>query len=182
MLLIILAALHALQCGKKESKSSPAIITVAPEKPIVINTDIESPSIKAAWFKFDVTVDNKTEFPFEIIALEAEVTAMDASGQFSTTDVAWVPSSINFSNDVIICNYSTYGIYAVGEKKKLGYYDEAGIGCPTGSARFTSDGHPSGPSEKNFRYKVKLIPQGYFIDGNGDAEDRFEKFKLFYTQ
>lgn len=181
LLALVVAAL-SVQCAAKKSKSSAAVITVSPERPTVIDVDIEDPETKASWFEFDVTIDNQTEYPFEIIGLKAEVTSMDESGFFVTKTNVWVPSESNFTLDSLVCNYSTFGVFAVNEKKKLQIYDQFNQNCPEGNIRFVSDGNSSGPDNRHFRYKVKLTPIGYFVDSTGEAEDRFEKFKVFYTQ
>lgn len=182
-LLLIALGTSVVQCGGKKSKSSDAQITVSPAQPIVIDVDLpdNDPPIRKSWFKFSVNINNKTGYTFEIIALEAEITAMDSTGGFSTRKVAWAPSEFNYTLNDIKCTYGTFGQWSPDQNKSLALQPQSG--CVDGTVSFIADGNPSGPLGNQFRYKVKIKPVGYFVDtASGEAEDRFTKTKLFYTQ
>ena len=184
--LIVLSA-GIVQCGSKKSKSSPVQVNIIPDTPIVITASIEGQEGKEApWFKFRVSVDNLTDQAFELVALQLEITGQGSSGQLTTAEAAFDPSSFNVVVLDTQCEYKTFGTWAPNTKREIGvigYPITGGLTCPSLTAEFVVGGNPKGgPSGKNFRYRVKAIPLGYFVDANGDPEDRFEKFKYFFTK
>jgi hypothetical protein len=184
-LITLLAVAFLSSCGGKENKATNVDVTIEPEKPIVITGDIEvnGEELQSPWFRFQVHIKNGSEQAFTLVALQAEVTGVDESGQTSTATVSFAPNDSDgkwLGEDNPTCSYTGYGTYQPGDDLDL-TLSGALTACPTGIA-FYVGGNPKGPSGKSFRYRVKLKPLGYFIDSQGIASDRFEKFKNFYTQ
>jgi hypothetical protein len=180
VLLAALSFLFLIQCKGGANKADGAEITITPNTPIVITADIASPSRASPWFSFETSIENKTDSAFEIVALEAEITGTDDTGNLVSRKVAWSPSEFNYSTLSLQCSYASFGTWQPGDKKEL---QITGAGtCVSGIPQFIADGNPDGPNDDSFRYKVKLKPLGYFIDAEGDPSDRFEKFKLFFTK
>ena len=171
----------AVQCGKQESKSSPVQINIVPDVPIVITASIEGQEGKEApWFAFRVSIDNTTDQAFEIVALQIDITGQGTSGQLETKTLAFDPSQADYSLNDISCAYGSFGIWQPGQKKDIGVTGTTG--CLSFAAKFFAGNNPKGTNANSFRYRVKAKPLGYFIDAQGDPDDRFEKFKYFFTK
>jgi hypothetical protein len=54
--------------------------------------------------------------------------------------------------------------------------------CYSGPIGFFADNLPIPANSNNFRYRVKLKPLGYFVNADGEADDRFERYKSFFTK
>jgi hypothetical protein len=171
------------QCAKKKSKSDGAEFGILPEKPIVILGDTKDSSgndIKGPWFNFRVNMMNGTEDIVTIVALVLEVYAQDSSGQIVKADVAFTPAAFDFTlSEDKECKFSTFGTWTVGEKK--GFLLENSDPTCTRIPVFYIGNNPSGISGKNYRYRVKVKPMGWFGTYD-DPTDRFDKSFSFYTQ
>ncbi len=178
---LIVLSLCAVQCGKKLSKSSPVEVTIVPDVPIVITASIEGAAGKEApWFSFKVSLDNQTDQAFEIVALQIEISGQGSSGQLETRTLAFDPSQLDYTLNELACSYGTFGVWQPGQKKDIGVTGTTG--CLSLIAKFYAGGNPKGPNANSYRYRVKAKPLGYFIDAAGDPDDRFEKFKYFFTK
>src|SRR5437868_5948086 len=80
--LCLMATSALVQCGGKANKAKNVVVTIAPEKPIVITADaiVNYRSVKAPWFTFFVTLTNGSDEAFTIVALQAEITGTSSSG------------------------------------------------------------------------------------------------------
>ncbi len=181
--LILIASTGLVQCGQQKGKTANVTIYPIPAEPIVITADVTSGGKKftAPWFDFTIKMKNGSDQPFVIVAIMASVSITDSSGAIATKDFAGDPGQANFENEVIICQYSDFGTFTVGEEDyiKITHSDTS---CPNGIRVFRVDGLPKPINANNYRYRVKLKPLGYFMDTAGLPDDRFEKEKTFYTQ
>ncbi len=152
-----------------------------PETPIVITASIEGAEGKEApWFGFRVNIDNQSDQTIELVALQLDITGQGNGGQLTTATVAFDPSQADFTLNDLQCEYTTFGTWGPGIKRDIGVIAH-GL-CPGGGLQFFTGGNPKGPNGNNFRYRVKAKPLGYFIDSAGNPDDRFEKFKYFFTK
>lgn len=188
ILLAILSVLTLSQCGKQNTKSGKVDIKITPEIPIVITGDVGGLHPKTQpWFDFSVELTNNSDYTFKIVAVKAEIVLLDGSG--SSMEATWAPSEYDFSNDVYTCSYVDFGTWRAGESKTMYLTNQTGASqCPTTNATttvnalFTADNLPKAANPNNFRYRVKLKPLGYFINDAGDPDDRFERYKSFFTK
>jgi len=184
------------QCGGEASKSSKAEVTVVPGKPMVISAPItvKGKVIAAPWFNFQVSMKNGSDEPITLMAIELEITGTNSSGVPDVRKVAFAAGSFNYSlslNDEINieCNFANFGTWAPGEEKRFELSGAQGIchdpdndGSPDPLyPLFYVDSNPSGPTGRNFNYRVKMKPIGYF--GTPDEPtNRFEKTVFFSTR
>lgn len=181
MSLVAIAAL--VSCSGAKSKSQAAAVEVLPPKPIVITgptLDGKGTKVEGPWFNFRMKMTNSTTESITIVALELEVIGQGSSGQPESKTVSFAPSEYNFSlNENTECKYTGFGTWAVGESKAF-TLTGASVDCPTVPV-FIVGSNTKGASGRNYRYRVRAKPLGWF--GTADeATDRFEKTITFFTQ
>jgi hypothetical protein len=172
-----------LSCSKEQSKSQLASISVNPGKPIVITADATidgEKTIEGPWFGFTLSMTNASDEPITIVAIEAEVFAQGSSGQTETTTIAFTPGDFNFKiGEDKECKFFTFGTW--DPQATRGFELENGATECTRTPLFYIGNNPTGPGGNNFRYRVKLKPQGWF-GGFTSATGRFDRSINFYTQ
>jgi hypothetical protein len=183
-----LALVAVLSCSKEQSKSQLASVSVNPGKPIVITADATidgDKKIEGPWFAFTLSMTNASDEPITIVAIEAEVFAQGSSGQTETTTIAFTPGDFNFKiGEDKECKFTSFGTWdptATPSTATRGFELENGDGACTRTPLFYIGSNPSGPNGNNFRYRVKLKPQGWF-GGLTSATNRFDRSINFYTQ
>ncbi len=183
ILMTILAVPALASCGGKKSKSQLADLTVNPERPIVITADATlsgDKKITGPWFQFTMNMTNGSTEPITIVALELEVSAPDDTGVISSRPVAFSPGEFDFNlTETINCKYASFGTWQPGQTKAMTL--ESSSDACKGIPMFIVGSNAKGADGKNFRYRVKVKPAGWF--GTFDkATDRFEKSIVFTTQ
>lgn len=183
VLFCVFAVASLSQCKGGKSKSQAAEMTVYPAQPIVIDASVKigDKTYNKPWFSFEVEIENLTGYRFRIVALEAIITATSSSGTTTTKTVAWAPGEADYTLDDLKCSYTIFGTWDLNEKKKLRLENSNNL-CGQADALFFSDNNERGVNGNSFRYKVKVKPQGYFIDENGNPDDRFDKTKTIFTR
>lgn len=179
--LILIASTGLVQCGQQKGKAANVSVFPIPDEPVVITADvtISGKDVKGPWFRFAVKLKNGSDQKFEIVALQAEISITDQTGNSVTKDFASAPGGLNIETDTLTCKYDSYGTFDVNEEE---YLQVEGTGsCPTIIPSFVIDGLAK-PTGNSYRYRVKLKPVGYFVDSNGLPDGRFEKEKTFFTQ
>lgn len=170
-------------CGGEKSKSHGAEVEIIPEKPIVITADTKDGSgndVKAPWFEFRMRINNNTGHEFTIVAVSAEIFAQGSSGQPETKIAAWTPSDFDFSLDEDTeCKFSSFGTWEVGASQVLVLKN--GIDACERIPKFMVGDNLTGITGKNYRYRVRVKPLGWF-GTELEPEDRFEKVETFFTQ
>lgn len=180
------AGLFLISCGGKSGKSNKIEVKAIPEKPIVITGDTvaNGKDCSAPWFAYDVRIKNGADAKLRIVAIQAEVTGTSEGGTPTTTTVTWSPSDFDGNHlgiDSPTCTYETFGTWDPDQDKEIELTGAYSL-CPTGITDLFVCDNPTGPQGKSFRYRVKLKPLGYFLDEDDIPSDRFEKFKMFFTQ
>ena len=170
-------------CGGEKAKSDLAELEIIPEKPIVITGDTvddDDNKIKAPWFEFRMRLTNGSAEKITVVAVTAEVFAQDSTGQTDVKEVSWTPAEFNFQlNEDTECKFSSFGTWDAGEGKALSLRN--GNSLCSRQPKFLVGDNKKGVSGRNFRYRVRAKPLGWF--GTEDqADDRFEKSLTFFTQ
>lgn len=192
IVICLLVTVGIVSCGGGgSSKGSKTIVNIVPPKPIVITgptKDSTGAEIPGAWYRFSVSIDNPTDEEVTIIAVDVETTAQSPEGQTIVTKTTFTPSNFNFAlSDTVTCKYTSFGTFGAASTGGVFWLDGQGdfiTGCDR-YAIFIVGNQGTGPSGKNFRYRVKMKPQGWFgpedlVTGN-PSFDRYEKQVNFYT-
>lgn len=171
-------------CSNKKSKSQLATLSVLPEKPIVFTgktADSNGNDISPNWFSFRMHLKNETQDTLTIIGLKVTVTAQSVSGQMVSTDVSFSPSDFNYTlDDSTECKYVTFGTWANNDDVGFSLDGASSTSCAATPIFFVG-GLTAGPNNNNFRYQVKVEPQGWF--GTFDnPTDRYQEEFTFYTE
>lgn len=199
---LLMAVSGLVHCGGQASKSSEVEISLSPENPVVITSDLNlsiggsEQKIKGPWFKFAVRINNQAEDPVTIVALHVEVTGVDESGIMTTVKKDFDPGFLNYTTTTFVCQYSDFGEFdRRGDKAGTGgYYNKmplyvinsstmcsGGGGTPYG-VYFYFDNGPKPPfATSNYRYLVKIQPLGWF-GTRLEPKDRFDGFAIGNTQ
>lgn len=181
LLAIGLLATVLSACGGTKTKSSDITIEIDPDQPIVLTADTETH--KAPWFDFRVKITNGSDASLKIVAVSAELELSDGTG-VQRAERAWSADEEDArqSDETRVCTYVDFGTFAPGDSDYLSAANTSGVAaCPEVSPIFNFDKAPESPSMTSYRYRVKAIPHGWFINSDGTL-DRFTRFKFFSTR
>ncbi len=180
LILILFSAALLVQCGNDKNPAAKAKIIVNPKEPIVLLGAPSGTDRTPPYFMFTVRIDNQTEGTFVIVSMKIEVTGISDSGTPITVESYFDPSEKNETFENYECEYTSFGTWAPGVSQEL-RVDNANTNCFSGPVMFIAESNPKN-SAGNYRYRVKVQPIGYFVDADGVATDRFEKFAYFFTR
>lgn len=193
---ILISALSslAIQCGANKSESQKVEFAVVPGSPIVFSANGSytvggvKVTLGAPWYGFQVRVFNKSAQKVKIIAVKVETSIALVTGTTSNS-TEYNPGKFDYSipDTSITCAFDDFGVYNADMGSETAMYltrasTSPALNCGTEPIPlFYVTGAPADPN-KNYRYRVKVTPLGFFINGAGEPEDRFETDFTFTTQ
>jgi hypothetical protein len=171
------------QCSKAKTKSEEVTFSVLPDRPIVIDgdtVDSHGNKVKAPWFQFRLSVNNKSGSTVTVVAFQVTVYGQSSSGSTQSTPASFSSTDFNYTTDLLDCEYPSFGEFPTGKGDQALSLSNANTNCTAQPIFFVGNG-TSGVSGSNFRYRVVVKPQGWF-GTYADPSDRFEQTFTFYTQ
>lgn len=175
----------AMGCGKKAAdKSDSVTIDIEPPEPIVITADTSK--FSAPWFTFKVKISNGADAILNLVAVSFEVSITDRNGNTLSGSGAFSPSDLDdeVSTEDAACTFEEFDEYNPEDSFYLQSTNTStDADCPTDPIEitFAPEGLPSSDNLSAYRYKIKLTPEGWFINDDGTLE-RFTRFKQFFTK
>jgi len=177
------------------SQSNMVDVVVNPTSPAIITADFQlnsTTTIKAPWFANTITLNNNSNKPVTIIAVQYLVTAKRADGTSITKDITISPSMYNFTASCADgrteeVNFTDFGMFAPGQSGRLSLAPR-NVVTVCGSP-FTPiapllyvGGNPSRNIDgvTDYTYSVEMKPIGWFGTVN-EPDSRFDKSVIFTT-
>jgi hypothetical protein len=191
-LLVIPAAVSC--SGGGSGKSNSITVTVVPETPIVINANakIDGKDFEGPWYSFNVNITNSSDEPLTIVALKLESTQTDSTGLVTKVEHNFIPGDFDHTEGdgatQIQCVFTDFGTIPAGQTQGLILGPVNTPACTKIIPTFVAGANKAGRDGKSFRYRVKIVPIGWFgtaydpNDPTSGATGRFQKTDIFFTE